>query len=102
MADTGGIGKIKQGHGPYSANVNVLPLIGVNEGDAFKIGISLDEKDFFGYKDGFFFNMKSGSDAVQTFQMGRTCKYETDSYYIINELSFPQGAPKSLLIELVY
>ena len=99
---SGGGGKIKQGQGPYEANVNVLPLIGVTEGSPCKIGISLNEKDFFSYKDGFFFQMKSGSDATQTFQMGRTCKYETDNFYVLTSLSFPQGAPKSTLIEIAY
>lgn len=90
------VGLITQYQGPIEAGVNIASFLRRADqgGGACKIGISLDEKDFYQCKDGFWFKING-----ELYQMGRTCIYQSDDYFVLNQLSFPNGAPKSILVQ---
>ena len=88
----GRVGTIKQFKGPFPANTLLLIPTGQN----CKISISIGEDDLMRLKD-FYFNING-----HIIKMGKTGIYETD--YTINntEISFPNGAPVSVTVDLVY
>ena len=89
----GAIGQLK---GPFSQGESISFA-----GAGVKIGFAIGEKDF----------MKAGNPNTnngfaiqindQLVRMGRTYLYETDNSTEITTVSFPQGAPPSLLIDYV-
>ena len=88
-------GMIGQVQGPLTSTDNIN-----FNGNYVKLGISLGEKDLMTYTEseyhGFMFQI---NDAL--IRLGRDGMYETDDVIQINQLTFPQGAPASLLIEYV-
>ena len=89
------VGYVQQLKGPFTASVNVLAGLDIAVGNALKIGISIDPKDF----------MKLGrwgfSIDDEYIEMGKTCIYELDTPKIIGTLRFPTGAPNSVKVEIV-
>lgn len=99
------IGVIKQYKGPFTKN-DIINLTG----NACKIGISIAEDDFMNW--GATYNSETGQwygkDFIinikgQQIHMGRTYIYQTQQ--AVNQpipISFPDGAPTSLIIDVVY
>ena len=88
-------GTIQQYKGPFKST-DVITLE-----KSYKVGISIREKDF----------MKLGSQKHSSLQfningenihMGRTCMYEVDNPIPAGTITFPSGAPQSVLVEVVY
>lgn len=65
-----------------------------------KLGISLGEKDLMTYKESENKSLMFQIDN-ELIKLGQDGIYETDDVVQINQLTFPQGAPASLLIEYV-
>ena len=89
------IGTIKQFKGPFDAGYT-LPLQNGN----CKIGISIGEKDFMRIS-----QQNSGFKFVingEQLYMGRTCMYQSDRQIDNVTISFPQGAPLSTIVDVVY
>lgn len=88
----GRVGTIKQFKGPFLANA----LVPIPTGQHCKISISIGEDDLQSLKD-FYFNING-----QQILMGRTGMYETD--YTINnaQVFFPNGAPISVTVDVIY
>lgn len=97
------IGVIKQYKGPFQAGYTINLT-----GNACKIGVSISEDDFMSwgatqdngkwYGQDFILKIKG-----QQIHMGRTYIYETQQ--AVNQpipIIFPQGAPTSLIIDVVY
>ena len=96
------MGTISQYQGPFSAGYSITL-----DGNCI-IGISINEDDY----------MKAGSQLSPSGQiqeksfrftingnqiwMGRTYKYQTEEQVNETVVSFPDGAPSSLLLEAVY
>ncbi len=80
--------------GPFSAGQNLATQIGA--GRKVKFGISIGEKDYMKLQD-FCFKVNNILTRVNIY-IGRTFIYETDDGIILSELSFPDGAPASTII----
>ena len=88
-------GSIGQLQGPFSQGDSIRFGAGV------KLGFAIGEKDFMKAGDpntnnGFAFKIDD-----QLIRMGRTYLYETDDSTKVTSVSFPQGAPASLIIDYV-
>lgn len=95
------VGIIKQYRGPFEPNQEIDL-----QGNC-KIGISISEDDLMSWKAHKEENTWVGQDFVfiineQIIHMGRTCMYETDNQINNVKISFPDGAPLSLIIDAVY
>lgn len=94
-------GIIKQYKGPFQPGQELIL-----NGNC-KIGISMNEDDFMSWKaykendiwkgQNFIFSINE-----QIIHMGRTYIYETDNKINQVKLAFPDGAPLSLIIDVVY
>ena len=90
------VGTIKQYHGPYASGSTITL-----NGNCI-IGISVSEDDYMqagaGTSDSSIRFLING----QQIWMGRTFIYETQQQTNSTVVSFPDGAPSSLLLEAVY
>lgn len=102
-------GIVYQIKGPFVAGANVLNNFlkkNGSTGENMKIGISIDSKDLMTYGDltkyprGFDFII-SGPAGETVLQMGRSGMYQTDTPLWVSELSFPHGAPESVIVDFV-
>ena len=89
----GAVGQLK---GPFSQNES-FAFIGVK----VKLGVSVGEKDFMQFgnptgNNGFAIRLDN-----ELIRIGRTFLYETDDATDFVQLSFPQGAPASLIVDYV-
>ena len=89
---SGAIGQIQ---GPFNSS-DILNFN--NEG--VKLGISIAEKDLMTYggteEKGFIVQINE-----ENIRFGREGIYESDDWILLNTVSFPQGAPESVLVEYV-
>ena len=98
------IGTIEQYKGPFTVGYEL------NLQGNCKIGISIGEDDFMSWKS--YYNEETkkwiqGQDFVfiinnQTIHMGKTYIYETDSQINNTIIHFPDGAPLSTIVNVVY
>lgn len=97
MADKDGV--IRQFKGPFPSGY-VLNLQG-----NCKVSVSIGQKDFMKY------GSQAGQNDKKSFQfilnneliyMGRSGMYETDSQLNTTVISFPEGAPSSVIVDVVY
>ena len=88
-------GAIGQVQGPFATN----EILNFN-GAEVKLGISIAEKDLMTYEQtinkGFVILINN-----ELVKLGYEGIYESDDWIILNQISFPQGAPPSILIEYV-
>ena len=97
------IGTMQQYQGPLNPG-STISLTG-----NCVIGISLNEDDYMSTRGSteqernnkVDFNFLINS-VPQTFQIGRTFIYQTEQAAKVTSISFPQGAPASLLIDVIY
>ena len=114
-------GILGQLQGPFDAGTNIVNIIKAEynrvTGEILnpvfvKLGLSIAEKDHMiftmpiqsgdQYPQSFQFIIRQQGEAQgQTFWLGKTQIYESDDGLEITELSFPQGAPASVLIDYV-
>lgn len=92
------IGTIEQIQGPFEEGKNITL-----NGHCI-IGISVSEDDFMlaGSSSGDSGIEFSINDSLQTIRIGRTFIYQTQQQYTINKITFPNGAPESTLVNIVY
>lgn len=92
------IGTIGQYKGPFSSSENIATKIGI--GAAVKFGVTIGEKDYMKIKN---FKMKINGATLTDplFHIGKTFIYEIDDKFVLSELSFPEGAPASTIIDYV-
>lgn len=87
--------RLKQFKGPFA----VGQAVNLGKGNC-KIGISIGEKDFMRISQqnsSFQFEING-----QLFFMGRTCMYQTDQKIDDATIVFPNGAPLSTIVDIVY
>lgn len=97
------IGTMEQYPGPFDPGYTIS-LTG-----SCVIGISLNEDDYMSTRGNteqarnskVDFNFLINS-VPQTFQIGRTFIYQTEQAAKVTSISFPDGAPASLLIDVIY
>lgn len=91
----GAIGQIK---GPLTINDSIVFSTSNAAGlpPDLKLGISIDEKDLMTY--GWKFPVSINNTRIL---IGSTGRYEFDEKVTINTISFPQGAPASVIIDYV-
>lgn len=103
------VGNIIQHQGPFTAS----STFGILNGQHCKIGISIGQDDFMfwptstalgGYGHPFYFEING-----QKIEMGRTFMYQTDASVDMTHipsstisLKFPDGAPASTIVDIVY
>lgn len=96
------IGEIIQYQGPFEENYSIS-ISPSSENKVYKIGVSVSEKDFMKYgKKGQKNNSIKFMINNQQIQLGRTQMYESKELFIRSNISFPDGAPSSTLVEIVY
>lgn len=88
-------GSIGQIQGPLTS----VDTINFNK-SFVKLGISIGEKDLMTYQESENKSLMFQIDN-ELIKLGQDGIYETDDVVQINQLTFPQGAPASLLIEYV-
>ena len=88
-------GAIGQVQGPFQAN----DFLNFN-GKQVKLGVSIAEKDLMTYGGTEIkgFTIKIDDELIK---LGREGIYESDDWVELNQITFPQGAPVSVLIEYV-
>lgn len=88
-------GAIGQVQGPFQANDSLN-----FSGKQVKLGVSIAEKDLMTYggtaDKGFM--MKINDELIR---LGREGRYESDDWIVLGQVSFPRGAPASVLVEYV-
>lgn len=94
-------GIIKQYKGPFIEGYELIL-----QGNC-KIGISISEDDFMSWKAHKVGNIWIGQDFIftinnQIIHMGKTYIYETDNQINNTKITFPGGAPLSLIVDVVY
>ena len=93
-------GSIGQIQGPFSEN-DVFTFRGLNDGIVYvKLGIIINDKDLmtFGDSEDKGFTVRINGDLIR---FGWEGIYELDEVMKIDSLSFPQGAPASVIIDYV-
>lgn len=95
------VGIIEQYKGPFREGYELILE------ESCKIGISIGEDDFMSWKTHKENNIWVGQDFVflindQEIHMGRTCMYEIDTSIEETKISFPDGAPLSLIVDVIY
>lgn len=90
-------GRIMQYKGPFTAGATI-------ELEASsKIGISINEKDFMSWPNFQFWFVEDIDGLIYNIiRMGRTQMYEIDNPISINRIYFPNGAPESTIVQIVY
>lgn len=95
------VGIIEQYKGPFDEDYEL------DLKENCKIGISIGEDDFMSWNP----NKENGAQVGQDFvflindkeiHMGRTCMYEIDNQIEETNIKFPDGAPLSLIVDVVY
>ena len=91
-----GIGYLGQVKGPFNNGENIFSTrVLLPEGCKIKFGISIDPYDLLIRPEwGFRVNERY-------IKMGKTGMYEIDEPMIVSSLTFPEGAPASILVEFV-
>ena len=87
------VGTIQEFKGPFSANTP-LEISG-----HCRIGISISEDDFMSWLGGQDFAFEINGKRIH---MGRTYIYETENQINNTVISFPEGAPLSTIVDVVY
>lgn len=97
------IGTMQQYQGPFNSGYTIT-LTG-----SCVIGISLNEDDYMSTRgsteqaQNSKVDFKFLIDSVQrTFQIGKTFIYQTEEAAKVTSITFPEGAPASLLIDVIY
>ena len=85
-------GSIGQIQGPFSSN-DIINF----DNKFVKLGVIIKDKDLMTYEETGFYMLINDI----LIQFGREGIYELDDTLSINSISFPQGAPPSLLIDYV-
>lgn len=93
--------RIEQYIGPFSTNQSISFSSNVK----YKIGFSISEKDFM--KRGIFDQKEENNQVVlkinnNEIQMGKTFIYQPGDTLENLTLSFPKGAPDSMIIDVIY
>lgn len=96
------VGSLQQVKGPFESQDEIR----VTGARACKIGISIGEDDFMSWKSNIETG-KQGEDFIFTINgeeihMGRTYMYETDHPVSNAIITFPDGAPQSVIVDIAY
>lgn len=96
------VGALQQVKGPFNTGEEIK----ITGARACKIGISIGEDDFMSWKSNIETG-KQGEDFVFTINekeihMGRTYMYETDTQISNAIITFPDGAPQSVIVDIAY
>lgn len=91
-------GYIKQYTGPFESGQTITTNANCI------IGISVGQKDYMREEedDGILFTIKEDREPISTIKLGKTFMYQTQQQINNTVITFPNGAPVSTKVELIY